>query len=114
MLSPHTFKTLRFEAKALWLIVMLGAMSALVLALAATSRSSLSSIITLVSAAVIAVLVCRFHPNLPYTNIRVSAKAIFTFWGIIWLGPAAGIVLSTVASVTERSSSNRGLAAKLY
>lgn len=114
MQSPHTFKSLRFEAKALWLIVMLGAVSALVLALAATSMSSLSSILTLVSAAAIAALVCQFHPTIPRTNIRISAKAIFTFWGIIWLGPAAGIVLSAVASIAGRSSSDRGLTAKLY
>lgn len=114
MQPPHNFKSLGFEGKALWLIVLFGASLALLLAFAAMTLSSLSSTITLASAALIAILVCQFHPNLPYTHIHVSAKAIFTFWGIIWLGPAAGILLSAAASITERISSDRGPTAKLY
>ncbi len=114
MQQTHTFKSLKFEAKALWVMVMLGAIAALGLAALAMSSSSLSSFVTLGSAAIVAVLVCQFHPNLPNTNIRISAKAIFTFWGIIWLGPAAGILLSAAASISERSSSDRGMIAKLY
>ncbi len=114
MQAVNNFKSLRFEAKALWLIVLIGAVAAVVLASLAMASASLSSFVTLGSAAFVAILVCQFHPNLPYTKIRVSAKAIFTFWGIIWLGPAAGILLSLAASISDRSSSNRGLTAKIY
>ncbi len=114
MQYANDFKKLSLEARLLWLIVGLGAVSVSALALVAAFSFSATSVITLAVGCVIAVLTCQYSAVIPFTNIRISTKAIFIFWGIIWLGPAGAILLSLAASIAERSSSDRAWTAKFY
>lgn len=114
MQYANDFKNLSLEARLLWLIVGLGAVSVSALALTAAVSFSVVSVMTLAVGCLIAALTCQHRAVLPFTNIRISTKAIFVFWGIIWLGPAGAILLSLAASITERISTDREWTAKLY
>ena len=114
MQYANDFKKLSLEARLLWLIVGLGAVSVSAIALIASFSFSGSSVITLLIGCVIAALTCQHRAVIPFTDIRLSTKAIFVFWGIVWLGPAGAIILTLAASIAERSSSDRAWTAKFY
>src|SRR5690606_7268848 len=79
MQYANDFKKLSLEARLLWLIVGLGAVSVSAIALIASFSFSGSSVITLLIGCVIAALTCQHRAVIPFTDIRLSTKAIFVF-----------------------------------
>ncbi len=71
--------------------------------------TSLSSIGVVISSVFVSILLSRYEPRLARTEVRLSLKTIFAFWGVIWLGISGGILLAACASVANRSlfSQNR-------
>ena len=89
------------EARIIW-YVMLGA-TVLSIAFAGFSlfSFSLTGIIVLAISIFVSVLLTRYSAAIPNTRLVFSAKNIFTFWGIIWLGTGGGILLGASASLTR-------------
>ena len=53
----------------------------------------------------ISILLSRYEPRIPRTDIRISLKTIFGFWGVIWLGISGGVMLAACSAVANRSIS---------
>lgn len=60
-----------------------------------------SRVLILAVSVFISIVVCRYRPKLPGTNIAFSARDIFAFWGIIWLGIPGGVLLGLASSIVS-------------
>ena len=57
--------------------------------------------VVLAVAIFVSVLVCRYEPTIPRSRLSFSAKNVFAFWGVIWLGIPGGVLLAASASITR-------------
>lgn len=98
MKDPEITKK-EFLSRALW--YSMAAMSTGIVGLAVffTRSFSASKFITLGVAIMVGVLVSRHDLRIPTTKLYLSAKDLFAFWGIIWLGISGGILLGLSATV---------------
>lgn len=107
-------KTYRTPTAVIWFLVCAGAVSVLGRALYSVFSSSLYDLTVLATSAFVAVLVCQHHAKIPFTQINMSAKTIFAFWGIMWLGPEAGLILAAAASIARYVKVLQTEEARLY
>jgi diguanylate cyclase (GGDEF)-like protein/putative nucleotidyltransferase with HDIG domain len=70
-----------------------------------TIANQLSRIGVLAASIFVAILVSRYEPRIPGTQIRFSPKDIFAFWGVIWLGVPGGILIAAGASIANHGVS---------
>lgn len=85
----------------LWVVLCIAAVTTVSLAANSISNRSLTDLTTLAAALFVAVLVCQHQIKIPFTQINVSAKTIFALWGVMWLGPDAGLILAAGASIAR-------------
>jgi diguanylate cyclase (GGDEF)-like protein/putative nucleotidyltransferase with HDIG domain len=64
--------------------------------------NSLSRIGVVAASVFVSVLLSRYEPRIARTDIRISLKSIFGFWGIMWLGISGGVLLAACSSVANR------------
>lgn len=71
--------------------------------------ASLSSVGVVVASVFVSILLSRYEPRIAGTDVRISLKTIFGFWGVIWLGISGGVVLAACSAISKRgvSSPNR-------
>jgi diguanylate cyclase (GGDEF)-like protein/putative nucleotidyltransferase with HDIG domain len=60
-----------------------------------------SRLLILAVSVFISMIVCRYRPKLPGTNITFSPRDILAFWGIIWLGVPGGVLLGLASSIVS-------------
>jgi diguanylate cyclase (GGDEF)-like protein/putative nucleotidyltransferase with HDIG domain len=65
---------------------------------------SISKLVVLGVASLVALLVCRHRLQIPRTKIRILAKDIFALWAVLWLGISGAVLLNIVASATTSYS----------
>src|SRR5215218_8406628 len=58
---------------------------------------SLSRIGVVLASVFVSILLSRYEPRIAGTEIRLSLKTIFGFWGVIWLGISGGLLLAACA-----------------
>jgi diguanylate cyclase (GGDEF)-like protein/putative nucleotidyltransferase with HDIG domain len=94
-----------WQSQTIWLVVVLVAAIALafsVVEVISTASVSFARTGVVVTSLFVSVLVSRYAPRIPGTNIRFSLKEIFGFWGVIWLGISGGVLLGATASIANR------------
>ena len=62
---------------------------------------SISQIINLLAAFIVAVLINQKTFTIPQTKIKLTAGSLIVFWGIIWLGIPGGILLAAGVSMAS-------------
>ncbi len=62
---------------------------------------SITKLIVLAVSVFVSVLISQYQAKIPHTRTVFSAKNIFAFWGIIWLGVAGGVLLGASASIAN-------------
>lgn len=76
--------------------------------------ATLSSIGVIVASVFVSILLSRYEPRIAGTDVLISLKTIFAFWGVIWLGISGGVVLAACSAISNRgvkSPNRRRLAA---
>ena len=92
----------------MWLILISIAAAALgfsVVEVISSSSGSLSRTGVVVTSLFVSILLSRYAPRIPGTNIRFPLKDLFGFWGVIWLGISGGVLLTACASTASRGLS---------
>ncbi|HVF29727.1 MAG TPA: diguanylate cyclase [Pyrinomonadaceae bacterium] len=69
-----------------------------------STTDKLSRIGVLLASLFVSVLVSRYELRVPGTQIRFSAKDIFAFWGVMWLGVSGGILIGAGASIANHAA----------
>ncbi|MEO6335030.1 MAG: hypothetical protein ABIO91_08615, partial [Pyrinomonadaceae bacterium] len=71
--------------------------------------ASPSSVGVLIASVFVSILLSRYDPRIAGTDVRISLKTIFGFWGVIWMGISGGVLLAACSSIGNRgiSSSHR-------
>lgn len=89
-----------WQTKVLWTSMVTAGSGAVLIAFAETLSlaNSFSRLVVLVVSAFVAILISRYDPRIPGTNIRFSPKDVLAFWGVIWLGISGGIFIAASAS----------------
>ncbi|MDQ3802111.1 MAG: diguanylate cyclase, partial [Acidobacteriota bacterium] len=65
-------------------------------------------LIILTVSLIVAALANQYQFKIPKTNLTISPRKVFVFWGTIWLGAAGGVLLSLVSSaVRYRTTKNK-------
>ncbi len=93
-----------WHSQPLWLGIVSAGVVVLGFSIVDIFTVSVSRVAVIAASAFVAVLTSRHRIRLPGTDITFSAKDVFGFWGVIWLGVAGGIVLATCASLAEYSA----------
>lgn len=62
---------------------------------------SITTLIVLAVSVFVSVLISQYQARIPHTRSVFSAKYIFAFWGIIWLGVGGGVLLAASASIAN-------------
>jgi putative nucleotidyltransferase with HDIG domain len=62
---------------------------------------SAAMLIVLAASIFVSAIVGRYEVAVPRTDITFKPKDLMAFWGIIWLGPPGGIILSLAASLSD-------------
>ena len=103
----------RILPKALWYTMAFAAVCATAISVAGLRFFTGSNLVALAVALVIVVLVARHDITVYGTPIRVAAKDILAFWGIVWLGLSGGVLIgvagSAVACLAYNYDRRRGL-----
>src|SRR5258705_13981864 len=96
-----------WPSNAVWLILISTAAAAVGFSVIEVISSSVSFSRgwVVVSSLFISILLSRYAPRIPGTNIRFPLKDLFGFWGVIWLGISGGVLLTACASVASRGLS---------
>jgi diguanylate cyclase (GGDEF)-like protein/putative nucleotidyltransferase with HDIG domain len=104
------------ETKIIWYVMLGAAILSIVFAVVSLFSFSLTGIIVLSVSVFVSVLLNRYSAVIPQTRIVLSAKNIFAFWGVIWLGAGGGILLGASASLirTFKSRNERDGAFPLF
>ncbi len=63
---------------------------------------SISSIAVISASIFVAILLSPYEPRVAGTDVRISLKTIFGFWGVIWLGIPGGVLLAACSSAANR------------
>jgi diguanylate cyclase (GGDEF)-like protein/putative nucleotidyltransferase with HDIG domain len=67
--------------------------------------ASLSSIGVIAASVFVSILLSRYEPRIAGSDVRISLKTIFGFWGVIWLGISGGVVLAACSAIANRGVS---------
>ncbi|HUR99100.1 MAG TPA: diguanylate cyclase [Pyrinomonadaceae bacterium] len=67
--------------------------------------NALSRIGVVVASVFVSILLSRYEPRIAGTDMRISLKTIFGFWGVIWLGISGGVLLAACSSAANRGIS---------
>ena len=89
-----------WHAKVLGLSTSLMAIAALGYSLIVAVTFTFDKLMVLAAAACIAILVNRYHQSGTKAQLKFSARHVFAFWGVVWLGISGGVLLSAAASLT--------------
>ncbi|HTK37319.1 MAG TPA: diguanylate cyclase [Pyrinomonadaceae bacterium] len=89
------------ETNIIWYVMLGAAVLSVAFAGFSLISFSLAGIIVLAISIFVSVLLTRYTAAIPNTRVILSAKNIFTFWGIIWLGTGGGVLLGASASLTR-------------
>ncbi len=89
-----------WRAKVLWMATSIAAIATLGYSLIVVTTFPLDKSVVLGAAVCIAILVNRYHQTGANTRMKFSAKHVFAFWGVVWLGVSGGVLLSAAASLT--------------
>ena len=65
-----------------------------------------AKLVVMAVALFVSILVNRYEAKIRGTQISFSAKHIFAFWGVIWLGIGGGVILAASASITRSATSS--------
>ena len=106
-MKPLKFSDYKLQTKTLWVILGAITLSLLAYAAAETLAFSIKKAVVLVIAIFVSVLVNRYSARIPRTRIEFSAKEIFAFWGVVWLGVSGGLLLSASGSLAYVLSSKK-------
>jgi diguanylate cyclase (GGDEF)-like protein/putative nucleotidyltransferase with HDIG domain len=90
--------------KGLWALLGTAMATVVMIAIAQLFASSLGTFTALGVAILVSALICRHRFQIPGSKIEVLTKHIIALWGIIWLGPGGGVLLSLAASVFTANS----------
>ena len=55
----------------------------------------------------VALIVGKYKSRLPFTNIEVDPKVVMAFWGTMWLGVGAGVLLGAAAFAVQLPARER-------
>ncbi|MEP6704255.1 MAG: HD domain-containing phosphohydrolase, partial [Acidobacteriota bacterium] len=66
---------------------------------------SASAIGVLLASVFVSILLSRYNPRIAGTDVRISLKTIFGFWGVIWMGISGGVLLAACSSIGNRGIS---------
>jgi diguanylate cyclase (GGDEF)-like protein/putative nucleotidyltransferase with HDIG domain len=89
----------------LGLIAVAGAVLGLSIIEVVSISGTPSTIGVVLSSVFVSILLSRYEPRIAGTDIRISLKTIFGFWGVIWLGIAGGVLLAACSSIANRGVS---------
>ncbi|MEO8572844.1 MAG: diguanylate cyclase [Pyrinomonadaceae bacterium] len=70
-----------------------------------STSDSLSKKGVILASVFVSILLSRYEPRITGTDIRISLKTIFGFWGVIWLGISGGVLLAACSSIANRGVS---------
>ena len=87
------------ETGIIWYVMLVAAVLSVAFAVFSLISFSLTGIIVLAVSIFVSALLTRYSATVPNTRIVLSAKNIFAFWGMIWLGTGGGILLGASASL---------------
>lgn len=92
------------QAKIFWRFLMLCSIAAGGAAMYGISSFSASQFAGLFAALIIAVLVNQRQFTIPQTKIKLTARELIIFWGILWLGIAGGVLLAAAVSAAYKTA----------
>jgi diguanylate cyclase (GGDEF)-like protein/putative nucleotidyltransferase with HDIG domain len=60
-----------------------------------------SQLVVFGASAFVALIVGKYRSRLPFTNIEFDPKLIMAFWGTMWMGVGAGVMLGAIALFSQ-------------
>ena len=69
--------------------------------------TSLATLGVVVASMFVSILLSRYEPRIAGTDVRISLRTIFGFWGVIWVGISGGVLLAACSSLAYRGISTR-------
>ena len=92
-----------WQSRILWAGVVAAAFGAVAFSLVEILlQARLLSRISVVAASLfVSILVSRYEPRIPGTQIKFAPKDVLAFWGVIWIGVAGGILIGACASLAS-------------
>ena len=67
----------------------------------------LATLGVVVASMFVSILLSRYEPRIAGTDVRISLRTIFGFWGVIWVGISGGVLLAACSSLAYRGISTR-------
>jgi len=71
------------------------------------SSTRLATFGVVVASMFVSILLSRYEPRIAGTDVRISLRTIFGFWGVIWLGISGGVLLAICSSLAYRGISSK-------
>ncbi|MGQ0541962.1 MAG: HD-GYP domain-containing protein, partial [Blastocatellia bacterium] len=68
---------------------------------------SVPKLAALGTAVFLSLVICRYQTKIPYTEIIFSARALFVFLGVVWLGVGGALILSVTGSIVRSYSAKK-------
>ncbi|MBX7056223.1 MAG: diguanylate cyclase [Pyrinomonadaceae bacterium] len=87
--------------RALWLVVVSLAVTAVAAAIFYVSHYRGQRLVVLLAAIFISTIVSKYELRLPKTSIEVAVGDIIVIWGVFWLGVSGGVLLGAAASIAK-------------
>lgn len=87
--------------RALWLVVVSLAVTAVAAAIFYVSQYRGQRLVVLLAAIFISTIVSKYELRLPKTSIEVAVGDIIVIWGVFWLGVSGGVLLGAAASIAK-------------
>ncbi len=87
--------------KIFWLVMFGVSLFIVCSAIVGAFSFSFTKLVVLAVSVFVSVLISRYQAKIPHTRTVFSAKHIFAFWGIIWLGVGGGVLLGASASLAN-------------
>ena len=104
--SSHKSSSWQSRAVQIGLISVAGAILGISTIEVVSRSTSLSAVGVLVTSVFVSILLSPYEPRIPGTQIRISLKTIFAFWGVMWLGISGGVLLAACSSLANRGFSS--------
>lgn len=65
---------------------------------------SVSKLAALCTGVFLSMIICRYQSKIPFTEIIFSARTLFVFLGVVWLGVGGALILSVTGSIAHSVS----------
>ena len=108
------FSDYNTTTKIFWFLMLWLAVICLGFSVYSCFKFTLPELATLVGALVITFFLNKYRYRVPKTKTIISAEEFIVFWGIIWLGVPAGILIAAIASIAHYRVSKQPEKRKIF